>query len=234
MKTLINLLKLTQEQLKIVLYEYLKQKKMNPIFEDGYLYVKGDIPIMLVAHMDTVFANPPKDVLYDKNTDIIYNPSGGLGGDDRCGIYIILKLLSDYRPYVLFTEDEEIGLVGAKKAAKKIERPNIKYIIEFDRKGKNDCVFYYCGNKEFMDYIQSFGFEKSYGSKSDISILGPSWDIASVNLSSGYYNAHKKNEYIIFNDLRETLNRSKSMIQSLEKAPYFDHQDIKIKCKKPL
>ena len=93
---------------------------MNPIFEDGYLYAKGDMPVLLVAHMDTVFEEPPKRVFYKENEDKIYNPDGGLGGDDRCGIYAIMKLLGKYRPYVLFTEDEEIGCIGAEKAVEKL------------------------------------------------------------------------------------------------------------------
>lgn len=224
MEKLIYLLKLTQEDLKVNLYKYLKQKNMNPLFEDGFIYAEGNIPVLLVAHMDTVFDESPKILLYKKNENKIYNLKDGLGGDDRCGIYAIIKLLEKYRPYVLFTEDEEIGCIGASKAIKKLEKPNVKYIIEFDRRGKDDCVFYDCGNKEFIDYIETFGFKKNYGTCSDISILGSAWDIASVNLSSGYYNEHTKKEYIIFGDLQKTISRANSMIKALKKASYFDYQ----------
>lgn len=226
MSELAYFLKLTQEELKINLYKYLKQKNMNPMFEDGFLYAEGDIPVLLVAHMDTVFDEPPKRLFYNKNEDKIFNPDGGLGGDDRCGIYAIFKLLEKHRPHILFTEDEEKGCIGAEKAVEKLPKPKVKYIIEFDRRGKDDCVFYDCGNEKFMDYVESFGFKTDYGTCSDISILGSEWDIASVNLSSGYYNEHTEKEYVIFNQLQKTINRANAMIKALKKAPYFDYQEI--------
>ena len=229
MDLLIKLLKLKPEELKIFLYKYLKEKGMPTISEEGYVYAEGDIPILLVAHMDTVFDEPPKIVEYSKKYDILYNPFGGLGGDDRCGVYAILKLLEKYRPHILFTEDEEIGGIGAMYATCSLPKPDVKYIIEFDRRGKKDCVFYDCGNQNFMDYVEAFGFETDYGTFTDISILGEEWDIAAVNLSSGYYNEHTEEEFIIFSELRKTIKRVEAMIDNLEYALYFDHQTIKYK-----
>ena len=60
MENIAYLLKLTQPELKGVLYNYLKQKNMSPISDDGFLYAEGDIPVLVVAHMDTVFDEPPK------------------------------------------------------------------------------------------------------------------------------------------------------------------------------
>ncbi len=226
MKKLEHLLKLTQEELKFEIYNYLQQKKMNPIYEDGFVYAEGDIPILLVAHMDTVFAVPPKRLIYNNKEDKIFNPDGGLGGDDRCGVYAIMRLLEEYRPHVLFTEDEEIGCIGAKKAVDKLPKPKVKYIIELDRRGSNDCVFYECGNDDFMDYVELFGFETNYGTCSDISVLGSVWDIAAVNLSSGYYHEHTKKEYVVFNELLNNIKRVASMLKAHKKAPYFDYQEI--------
>lgn len=227
MNELIDLLKLTQEELKLKLYDYLLKKEMNPVFEDGFLYAEGNIPILVVAHMDTVFEEPPKNLFYNNKEDKIFNPDGGLGGDDRCGVYAIMQLLEKYRPYVLFTEDEEIGCIGAGKAVKKLAKPDVKYIVEFDRRGSDDCVFYDCGNDEFIDYVESFGFVTDFGTCSDISVLGSSWNIASVNLSSGYYNEHTKEEYIIFHELKNTIARAEKMLKEYEKAKYFDYQEIK-------
>lgn len=62
---------------------------MHALNDDGFLYAIGDIPLMLVAHMDTVF-DPPKNLIYENTLDKLYNQDGGLGGDDRCGIYAIM------------------------------------------------------------------------------------------------------------------------------------------------
>jgi len=226
MDKLSYLLRLTQDELKQELYKILIKKNMHPTSEDGFIYAKGDIPVLLVAHMDTVFPESPKELVYKEKQDKLYNPNGGLGGDDRCGIYAILALLKKYHPHILFTEDEEIGCVGAEKTVQKLPAPNVKYIIEFDRRGKNDCVFYECGNKEFISYIETFGFKEAYGTYSDISVLGSAWNIASVNLSVGYYNEHTYDEYIIFNELLKTIKRAENMLKDVTKAPYFDYQEI--------
>ena len=41
MNELAYLLRLTQEELKIELYDYLRRKKMNPVFEDGFVYAEA-------------------------------------------------------------------------------------------------------------------------------------------------------------------------------------------------
>lgn len=225
MENLIYILKEKTENLKIKLYHYLLYNNINTIIDDGFVFGKGDIPILLVAHIDTVFDNPPSTLKYDKKDDILYSIEGGIGGDDRCGIYAILEILETHRPYVLFTEDEEIGCIGAMKAAKKITEHNFKYIIELDRKGNNDCVFYKCGNKDFIKYIESFGFKQNYGAYSDISVLAPTWDIAAVNLSCGYYCPHTNLEYIKFEELQNTIKRAKKILNNYNKAKYFNYQD---------
>ena len=226
MAELAYILGLTQAELKVVLYNYLREKNMSPMFEDGFVYAEGDIPVLLVAHMDTVFDEPPKNLYYDKKNDELFSYEGGIGGDDRCGVYAIMKILERFKPHVLFTEDEEIGGVGAEKTVHKLPKPDVKYIIEFDRKGNNDCVFYDCGNEDFAKYIESFGFVTNYGSFSDISVLGPAWDIAAVNISSGYYNEHTKNEYIKFSELQVIIKRIKNMIKNYENAKSFDFKEI--------
>jgi di/tripeptidase len=224
MEELVNLLGMTQKELKEFLYEYLKKKDMNPLSKDGFLYAEGDIPIMLVAHMDTVALEPPTNLCYSKELDLIYNRDGILGGDDRCGVYAIMKLLEKYRPFILFTGNEEIGGEGAYQAVELLDKPDVKYIVEFDRNGVNDCVFYNCGNKKFKKYIEKFGFITEIGSFSDISILGPEWDIATVNLSCGYFDEHTKNEYVFFSILENLIKTAEIMINQIDKAPYFNYQ----------
>lgn len=224
-KNLESLLKLREHELKSFVYQKLARKNMNPLWGDGFVYAMGDIPIMLVAHMDTVFPNPPRKLRYSTRGDIIYSLDGGIGGDDRCGVYALLKILRKYRPYVLFTEEEEIGCVGAIKAVSVLDRPDVKYIVEFDRKGKNDCVFYDCGNQKFQEYIESFGFVTAYGSFSDILVLGQAWDIATVNLSSGYYQEHTSREFILFHELLNNIKRVEGMLKDYMNVPYFYYQE---------
>jgi hypothetical protein len=98
-------------------------------------------------------------------------------------------------------------------------------LIELDRKGINDCVFYDCGNTKFKAIIQSYGFVSAYGSYTDIDTISKAWDIASVNLSIGYYNAHMKTEYTLFSGIEYTLNRLGAILDDESKFRYYDYQE---------
>jgi len=219
-----NILKMSEKELKSSLYYYLKEKGMSPVAEDGFIYAKGEIPILLVAHMDTVFEEPPKHLEYHEPLDILYSYEGGIGADDRCGVYAITKILESYQPHILFTSGEEIGCQGAQEAVALLEKPNVKYIIELDRHGKNDCVFYNCGNEEFMEYIETFKYKLDFGTGSDISVLAPIWNVAAVNLSIGYYNEHTNLEYICVKELEKNILRVMTMLKNHKTAKYYDYQ----------
>lgn len=225
----IDIIKLSQEELKDFLADYLVEKKYDKtrIFNtEDYLLAVGNIPIMLVAHLDTVHKETPKTILYDKEQKLIWSPEG-IGGDDRCGVFAIMKLVEKYRPFILFTTDEETGGLGAEAFTKdvKFELKNyIDFIIEIDRRGSNDAVFYQCGNKDFIDYILSFGFEEEWGTFTDISILSPAYDIASVNLSSGYYNEHQKIEYVNLGELENTIEKIGKILEDKENWKYYNYQ----------
>lgn len=186
---------------------------------DGYVYAKGTIPVLLTAHMDTVHKLPVIDFYeyYDeeKKQHIISSPQG-IGGDDRCGIYMILEIIKTHKCSVLFCEDEETGGVGSDKFCKTElinELSDMKYLIEFDRKNATDAVFYDCDNDEFTKFIEKYtGYKEAYGSFSDISNLSPACKVASVNLSCGYYNAHSTSEYVIVEEMMNTIEVAKKLL----------------------
>lgn len=194
----------------------------NRIINDEFLFFKGDSPVCLVSHLDTVHKELPVNILTDEDSGLMWSPQG-IGGDDRCGTFAVLYILSNQlkenkqKPTILFTTNEEIGCLGASAAASSIPDDmisHLKFLIEIDRRGKEDCVFYSTRNKEFEDYIQTFGFVKAYGSCSDISRLSPAWNIASTNVSSGYFSEHTKSEYIDVNYLMNTINRVINILNS--------------------
>ena len=137
-----RLVSLSQKELKKAMSQYLKAKYDNVIFTKDYLVAIGDIPVALVAHLDTVYRTPVSNLYYDQRKGVLWSPDG-LGADDRAGIFAVLKILQDgYRPSVIFTTDEEKGGVGASALAMNpCPIPNLKYMIELDRRGSNDCVF---------------------------------------------------------------------------------------------
>lgn len=179
--------------------------------KEHFILVKGAAPILLVAHLDTVHKHPVKNICTSADDNILMSPQG-IGGDDRCGVYALVNAYesSAIKPYLLFTCNEEVGGVGAKTFVKCLDKlppelSNLKCIVELDRKGSRDAVYYDCDNPNFEKYITSKGFETAQGSFSDISVIAPALGVAAVNLSSGYYNAHQLCEYINRKELNSTL-----------------------------
>jgi len=205
---------MTTEELKINLKYKLKEYYKSVIATDDYIYVEGTIPIMLVAHMDTVYKEPPTNLYLDKKQNVIYSETG-LGADDRAGIIAITIMLEKgYKPYILFCDEEEVGGLGATKAAKELPIPNVNVIVELDRAGSNDYVTYRCDNNELDKWVEKFGFVRAEGTFSDISFLCPQWGIAGVNLSIGYYNQHSKNEFLNLTEFFDIIQRVELILQS--------------------
>ena len=225
-----KLCKMTQKKLKKHLNSQLNTYFDNVINEDGYLYAKGDIPILLTAHMDTVHKVTCRKyyVATTKQGETAIGSKDGIGGDDRCGIYMILRLLAKgYKPSILFCEDEEVGGVGSNKFWKSKWIDDVKelnYMIELDRANANDAVFYECGNQDFIKFIlETTGYKKAYGTFSDISHLSPATDIASVNLSCGYYNAHTTQEYVVMSEMENTIKVVEKLLET--ESEQYDYQE---------
>ena len=208
-----TVLRLRQPELKKVLREELLEMGYPPISRKGYLYAPGEIPVLLVAHLDTVHYEPPSIICYSKDGRYMMSPQG-IGGDDRAGVYMILQILKQVNCHVLFCEDEESGGHGAKAFTKSGIKMSVNYIIELDRKADNDAVYYGCYNPEFRKFIQDFGFQEAVGSFSDISILAPHLKTAAVNLSTGYYNAHRNHELIDTVVMAENVERITEMVMT--------------------
>lgn len=214
-----NLCRMRQSTVKRYVTERLLDSGYKPEVRDGFVYAEGTHPVLLVAHMDTVHKEVVKKIKY--KGPIISSPQG-IGGDDRCGVYIILKLIEVFNCSVLFCEDEEIGCVGARKFLESNFSLDINFIIEFDRRGSNDCVFYDCDNDEFENFILSTGFWKTeWGTCSDISYLAPQLGCAAVNLSCGYHFEHTVDEYINTKELLTVIEEAKNLL-SLETS-FFEY-----------
>ena len=222
-----RIVSLSQEDLRKTLAHYLKGKYKKVIIEKEYIVAVGDIPIALVAHMDTVFYNQPTDIYYDQRKGIMWSPDG-LGADDRAGIFAILQIIADgYRPSVILTTDEEKGGLGAQKLAKRACPVEfLRYMIQLDRKGSNDCVFYECNNGQFIKYVEQFGFAEAAGSFSDISFLMPAWKICGVNLSIGYRDEHTIAETLNVHWMFQTIEKVKRMLDDVKNVPQWEFYEI--------
>ena len=125
MKSFTDICKMSQLEVKEYAKKFLASAKYSPVVDDGFVYAKGDVPVLLVAHMDTVHKQ------------------------------LCIDIVKELKCSVLFCEDEEIGGVGARKFVKSdvFDDVDVNYIIEFDRKGNNDAVFYNCDHKDFTSFV---------------------------------------------------------------------------------
>lgn len=230
----ITICKLSQTNLKeILVTEMLKYYKASDIIDDaGFLYIRGS-NILLTAHMDTVHKEPVKQVVVEKHEGktIVSSPQG-IGGDDRCGIYMILEILqmTELRPTIIFCEDEEVGGVGSNKFCKSdyiYELTEIKFAVELDRANANDLVYYDCGNEEFMEFCSKVtGYKTAYGTFSDICHFSPELDVASVNISCGYYNQHTTKEYVVIEEMAISISKVIKLLEKENEVTKFDYQEL--------
>lgn len=153
-----------------------------------------------------------------------------IGGDDRCGITIMLKLLSKSKKYeelrnhvYLFTNYEESGLRGIryiqnllnnadnnndnnlkelKETINKIKN-NIAFIIGLDRKGTFHYVnYHYRMNDELKELLEKeYNLHEEKGSISDVKVISEIFDSEHINLAVGFYNSHFSDEIVKIDDL---------------------------------
>ena len=216
--------RMSQKSLKNHIKQKLQMRYEEVIVDDGFVYAQGSFPVLLVAHLDTVHSKLPNMILYDKDQNIISSPNG-IGGDDRCGVYMIFEIIKKFNCSVLFCEDEEDGGIGANKFVKTdlARTLDFNYIIEFDRANANDAVFYSCDNDEFEKFITRDFYKINYGTYSDICDIAPVIGCAAVNLSCGYYKAHTKDEYVVLSDMENSIKAACDILARTTQNDKFEY-----------
>jgi len=223
-------------KLKKKLAKQLRDYYDEVIVEDGFIYCRSvNAPCLLTAHMDTVHENVMQNYYEwtnEKGQHIVASPDG-IGGDDRCGVYMIMKILkeTDLRPAILFCEDEEIGGIGSAKFVMTDYiggLKGMKYLIELDRCNGDDLVFYDDANNDFHYFCESVtGYRESWGSFSDISNLAPACGVSAVNISCGYYDQHTKKETVNIEEMQHSIKMTKLLIEESqnETTPFFEYEE---------
>jgi len=190
----------------------------------------------VVAHMDTVHAIVDDYKIYrtkQKEGPILFAKSGtaeaGVGGDDKCGVFAcmyFLKNLPDVK--VVFFTREETGCKGS-NAIDHTFFDDARYIIQLDRKGAHDFIDKKFTNKTISKSFASevghlkkkYHFKSTTGSITDaVNLWQDGVGISCLNLSSGYYNAHSNKEFIVIEELWNSIMFTKEMIKTLKDKRY--------------
>jgi hypothetical protein len=192
----------------------------------------GKLYPVFAAHLDTVFKGAPSPVLVH---GLLHSRNKhGIGGDDKSGIVACLEIMRAL-PYckVAFFTGEESGGIGA-RAANLDFFADGAYIVEVDRKGRNDCVVnsggtVLCSDTFAAAFCPRGGyFQEADGVFTDVNVLKErGLSINMCNLSAGYHHAHTSAEFVILPQLETIIKHILRILPGLlegekhEYKPYF-------------
>jgi len=165
---------------------------------------------------------------YDKN-----DKPTGIGGDDKCGIYICLELLRqlDKVKIALFVS-EETGCHGSKMLNTDFLK-DVGYVTQYDAPGDH-LISYSCMGTVLFDIDSDFykiaynaiseGFQNEMLVQShpytDIMIMKQKSDLSCINMSCGYYNMHTANEFVCISDVERAITAGMNMVKNLGLKKY--------------
>jgi putative aminopeptidase FrvX len=206
-----KILTMRQEQLAKFVLQTAKKAGMEAE-TDGRNYIiinAQDSNPLLASHLDIVGTKPPKWASIKEKGRVLSlrNNKTVLGGDDRAGVYIMLKLIEqgNINYSYAFFYNEEIGCIGSRQAVGLLDFTRYNCFIGLDRKGWRDVVDYGYTNLELMNLFKEYGYTEKSGSTSDVAILAEATGIACVNLSIGFLNEHTAEELLYIDAMERTL-----------------------------
>ena len=130
------------------------------------LAVKGEPILCLQSHYDMVCVGKAPDIKIVEENGWLMAEDSSLGADNGIGVAIMLYLISQKKPLeFLFTNDEEIGLIGAFNLEHQIKS---KYLLNLDSEDENIYIGCAGGVDARIKYPKSV--KKVYGTKGEITV----------------------------------------------------------------
>ena len=141
----------------------------------------------------------------------------GIGGDDKCGVFLCLEMLDTLdNVKAAFFVSEEIGCVGSKQADPEFFS-NVGYAIQYDSPKGNSMSMSLMGKKlfnvesEFGEKVKQPILEHGitsweYHPYTDIWPLMEKFGFSCLNLAAGYHRYHTDNEYVVVEEVENAFN----------------------------
>lgn len=210
---------------------------------------EGEYYPCVVSHMDTVHKNHSPLIKDNKRLNINESEDGiltasnphtgkqtGIGGDDKCGVFICLSMFEHFDVLKgAFFVEEEIGMLGSKHADPEFFK-NVGYAIQFDAPSANwiseVCSGVKLFDKEFKTHITNILSEGGYTKFSidpftDVNQLAQKFDFNCLNLGCGYYKQHTDSEYVVIEEVEKSLKMGKKLIDYLGIKKYIHNKETK-------
>jgi di/tripeptidase len=183
----------------------------------------------LAAHIDSVHNWNKAQVVQQDGILFGVDEAGqriGIGGDDKCGALVALTLLERFESIsVAFFAAEEVGAVGAFKADPAFfER--VAYLIEFDCPGWG-LVSHSAGGEQLfanrgefiltaLPTLVKHGLTRwQRHPYTDVMAIRKRFDISCLNLSCGYYNWHRRDEFVVLDEVEAAINAGEALVRAL-------------------
>lgn len=122
--------------------------------------LKGKPKICLQSHYDMVcMGDAPKIELYEEE-GFLKAKNSSLGADNGIGVAIMMKMMNEFNHLeCLFTNDEEVGLIGANNLEHKLKS---KMLLNLDHEHEKDIIIGCAGGVD-IKAILPFELEKNFG-----------------------------------------------------------------------
>lgn len=217
-------------------YSFRTDSAKNVYIRKGRLHKPYHAFPCVVAHTDTVHRMEAMTIKSDNGILRAYAQDGrqiGIGGDDKCGIFICLELLEAFPQIkVALMSGEEIGCYGAKRLQPRFFK-NVGYAIEFDSPGSNTMSYSNGGVKNFADNgtfintvlpaLDRYGItEWQKHPFTDVMVLRQQFQFACLNLAAGYFRMHSTTEYIVEADVQNSILLGHEVISALGRKRYTE------------
>lgn len=161
------------------------------------------------SHLDTIHQNNKvRDIrIYN---DELFCVGGECGGDDRCGVAVMIQMIELSIPGLyVFTFNEERGMVGMDNIIDLLlpsyDTYNYTAVICIDRMNDNNIILHNADVKMIRVH-DCYPYFPAHGSVTDGFNLADELQLPAINLSCGYYAPHTVNDYVILPELENLLN----------------------------
>ena len=198
---------------------------------------RADYCPCVAAHIDTVQPLRPVQIVQQNGVLVGYDLHGqrtGIGADDKAGVFVCLELLERCQNIaVALFAAEEIGCFGAKHAPAGWF-DGVGSVVEFDCPG-HGLVSYSSGGErlfandgEFIQtaapVLQAHGLTRfQHHPFTDVMALRRRFGFSCLNLSCGYHNWHRPDEYVVVAEVEAAVNAGEALIAALASRAYpFD------------
>jgi di/tripeptidase len=207
----------------------------------------GEFYPCVVAHTDTVHFDQEHLIL--SNSKITINSENisdgktqltgwdpvrqcvtGIGGDDKCGVYICLKMLLEIDTLkAAFFVEEETGMWGSKEADPEFFS-NVGYAIQFDAPTMNwfsrTLLNTKLWNESFFSEVKPILENHQIDNISedpftDVLQLRKKFDFCVAVFPTGYYNQHSKHEYVIPEETEQCVQMGIEAVKKLGNIKYL-------------